>query len=308
MINKNTIKLSITIPTYNRAKYLDECLNSIYDQKEVNFNEIEIVVSDNNSSDETESVINKWKQKFSIFIYKKNSVNLGPTRNIRNVLNLGRGDYIWLFGDDDIFLKDYAIKKILDIASDDKYAFIWVGSTEIGKSHKRNKDRLIEVDHIKLLSSLDSGLISRYIFQKKAYSETKRTFFETYLDQIGIILEISYKNKSLIVTDSLVGARRNNSSIISRTIFLDYIKIINDFKNIYPEKEIKKFKRRIFWSLLIFNLAGAKINRETEYNEEFVKYYKDFPFIMFVYKLIWYITPRKILLLFKKLYRRFIKA
>ena len=32
MINKNTIKLSITIPTYNRAKYLDECLNSIYDQ------------------------------------------------------------------------------------------------------------------------------------------------------------------------------------------------------------------------------------------------------------------------------------
>ena len=301
--NENNIKLSIAIPTYNRAKCLDECLESIYNQKNIDFNEIEVVISDNNSSDETKFVVDKWKDKFPIFVYKKNSTNIGPTRNIRNVLNLAQGNYIWLFGDDDIFVKDYAVAKILSITSTNKYGFIWVGVREIGESDKKNKNEFIEVDHIKLLSMIDSGLISRCVFQKKAYSLTKKSFLETHLDQFGIILEISSQNKSLIVTNSLVGYRPDNALPIHRDIYLDYIEIINSFSGNYPKDAVRNFKKKMFWKLFIFNLAGAKIVKQNKYNEKFVKYYKDFPFIMFVYWLIWYVVPREVLLFLKKIYR-----
>ena len=304
--NENNIKLSIAIPTYNRAKYLDKCLKSIYNQKNIDFNEIEVVISDNNSSDETKFVVDKWKDKFPIFVYKKNSTNIGPTRNIRNALNLARGNYIWLFGDDDIFAKDYAIAKILSVTSTNKYGFIWTGVKEIGESDKKNKDEFIEVDHIKLLSMIDSGLISRCVFQKKAYSLTKKSFLETHLDQFGIILEIAFKNKSLIITDPFVGYRPNNVILPApRDIPLDYLEILEDFSDIYPDSAIKDFKRRMFWELFIFNLAGAKIAKQKKYGERFVKYYnyKDFPLIMFAYKLIWYVVPREVLLFLKKIYR-----
>jgi len=52
------MKLSICIPTYNRAKELDECLSCIVPQI-MDKDSIEIVISDNNSDDNTEQIIQK---------------------------------------------------------------------------------------------------------------------------------------------------------------------------------------------------------------------------------------------------------
>ena len=71
----NKILLSICIPTYNREKCLQQCLDSIVNQKAFNAN-IEIVISDNASSDNTDELVKKYQEKYTNISYKKNKENL----------------------------------------------------------------------------------------------------------------------------------------------------------------------------------------------------------------------------------------
>ena len=93
------ILLSICIPTYNRAKYLKEALESILPQTS---DEIEIVVSDNASPDDTREVVARLQKVTSIrIVYERSAVNQGNDWNFLRVVELASGRYCWLFGDDD---------------------------------------------------------------------------------------------------------------------------------------------------------------------------------------------------------------
>ena len=64
--------LSVCIPTYNRAKNLENCLNSIkIASQKIHPSFVEICISDNASTDETSRVVEKFK-KFLNMKYKKN--------------------------------------------------------------------------------------------------------------------------------------------------------------------------------------------------------------------------------------------
>lgn len=99
------VKLSICIPTYNRASHLANCLNSIIlcnSQSEFNF---EICVSDNGSYDETEAVVHHAQSSINIK-YHRNQTNLGIPRNFLQVVSMADGEFIWLIGDDDLLMPD----------------------------------------------------------------------------------------------------------------------------------------------------------------------------------------------------------
>ncbi len=103
-------KLSICIPTYNRAEYLAETLQSIIMQAT---DEIEIVISDNASSDDTAAIVAKFRENFPSITYFKHLENVGADRNYLQVVELAKGDYCWLFGSDDV-MKEHAITRILN--------------------------------------------------------------------------------------------------------------------------------------------------------------------------------------------------
>ena len=100
----NIDKLGICIPTYNRAKYLDKCLNSFID----NFGELRfpIYISDNASTDSTEALVNSLHQKYNMIIYNKNPENIGSYNNILKVIKMANTEYIWLMGDDDAIFEN----------------------------------------------------------------------------------------------------------------------------------------------------------------------------------------------------------
>ena len=92
--------LSLCIPTYNRADTLKEALESICEQSEFNSTEeIEIIISDNNSSDHTESVCNHFVQLYGERIkYFKNTTNIEDL-NFECVLSKGSGTLLKLNND-----------------------------------------------------------------------------------------------------------------------------------------------------------------------------------------------------------------
>ena len=94
--------LSICIPTYNRANYLDECLNSLCLTAPSILQEIEVIISDNASPDATPQTVEKYKTQLPIR-YFRNSENIGGERNFLAAAQRASTGYVWVFGDDDIF-------------------------------------------------------------------------------------------------------------------------------------------------------------------------------------------------------------
>lgn len=95
--------LTIAIPTYNRAKLLDAQLSWLAGAVKGFENEIEIFVSDNCSTDNTQDIIKKWKGNLINFTFNscKNAENIGVMKNIMHCLASASTKYVWTIGDDD---------------------------------------------------------------------------------------------------------------------------------------------------------------------------------------------------------------
>ena len=84
--------LTIAIPTWNRSALLDELLLELISQITTFHleNSIEIVVSDNNSTDNTSIICEAHVQNYNFFKYNRNSRNLGAKINVIKALCLAR--------------------------------------------------------------------------------------------------------------------------------------------------------------------------------------------------------------------------
>lgn len=110
---KNSILLSLCIPTYNRASVLDKCIERIVAQSGFDIR-TEVVVLDNNSSDDTKEVVMKYSNIYPNIIYFCNEVNIGMEKNIIKVLTLARGSLLKLINDYSIF-SDNSLENMLRI-------------------------------------------------------------------------------------------------------------------------------------------------------------------------------------------------
>ena len=90
-------KVSVLIPTYNYAHYLDETIQSVLEQS---FQDFELVIVDNHSTDNTEEVVKKYFGDKRISYYR-NPRNLGLVGNWNQCLLYAKGDYIKLLCADD---------------------------------------------------------------------------------------------------------------------------------------------------------------------------------------------------------------
>lgn len=102
--------LSICIPTYNRSSCLAELLDSIIAQ---NVPEIEVIVSDDGSSDDTGEVAQGYGRRIANFTYLRQPINIGVDRNVAAVTAAATGDYLWLVGDDDR-LERGGVRRVMD--------------------------------------------------------------------------------------------------------------------------------------------------------------------------------------------------
>ncbi len=93
--------LSICIPTFNRAPFLEQTLASICAQAAfVEGEQIEVVISDNFSDDETQAVGQRYAAAFPGKVrYHRNAEPVQADKNFDIVMHLGRGDYLKLHND-----------------------------------------------------------------------------------------------------------------------------------------------------------------------------------------------------------------
>ncbi|MEZ7892924.1 MAG: glycosyltransferase family 2 protein [Candidatus Wallbacteria bacterium] len=112
------MKLSICIPTYNRAEYLRKAVSSVL---AYNGDEIELIVQDNCSIDNTSAVVKSIHD--TRLKYYRNDVNIGAIKNVIDIIKKANGEYVFLLTDDDYLLPG-AIEEVLKfINQNDIYFF-----------------------------------------------------------------------------------------------------------------------------------------------------------------------------------------
>lgn len=95
------MRVSICIPTYNRAPELPRLLDSIAAQIGHGLT-IEVAISDNASVDDTAEIVSRYQAAGMPIVYQRLKENRGFDYNLVNATAIASGEYCWLFGSDDI--------------------------------------------------------------------------------------------------------------------------------------------------------------------------------------------------------------
>ncbi len=138
-------KVSIIVPVYNTEKYLKKCIESLLNQTE---KEIEILILNDGSPDNSDSIIKSYDDSRIKYI-KKDNTGIGSTRNLG--IDKASGKYV-MFIDSDDYIEKNCVEIMLEKAEEDKCDIV------ISDYYEDRNDEVKEI-HFKQFSdtSLDSN-------------------------------------------------------------------------------------------------------------------------------------------------------
>src|SRR5215472_526254 len=113
-------KFSIAIPAYNRPEYLAQAIRSAVAQTTEDF---EVIVSDDCSTDDLESVVASFQD--SRLKYYRSKIHLGAARNHQTSVDLSSGDYIVNLHSDDLLLPSYLEVAVAELAAQKDAAAVY---------------------------------------------------------------------------------------------------------------------------------------------------------------------------------------
>ena len=93
-------RLQLILITFNRAAHVQNTLSILLNENSP-VKDFDLLVLDNNSTDNTKEIVQNWQQKCPNIKYKKNHYNLGIAGNIAKAMEVADKDYVWIIGDDD---------------------------------------------------------------------------------------------------------------------------------------------------------------------------------------------------------------
>ncbi len=123
---------SIIIPTYNRASNLQFALYCIFQQS---FTDFEVIISDNCSTDNTQAIVNKLKDKR--IRYFRNRKNVDFALNIKNAVKHAKGEYVFFHSDDDFILYSDSLQRIYNEIKKSNAGYIRVNYICLSPDKKR---------------------------------------------------------------------------------------------------------------------------------------------------------------------------
>lgn len=129
-------KVSVIMPTYNRADFIKESILSVLKQ---NFKNLEIIIVDDGSSDNTRQIINSIKDERIIYIYQKNK---GRSAARNKAIEVARGKYLAFLDSDDLFMPGKIKKQFEFLEKNLDYGMVYTSALNINE-----KGEVMDVDY-----------------------------------------------------------------------------------------------------------------------------------------------------------------
>ncbi len=187
--------LSICIPTYNRASVLKDCLCSLV-QADGFSDEVEVVISDNCSTDETQQIVKTFAEKNPNIRYYRNDCNVGADRNILIALERGTGIFLKLSNDYNLFKKNSIsfILKVVRLHLQVKPVLYFHNHMDKGKTYETTS-----FDEFLCYEKLGIGWIGNYGYWKEDFLsfENKDAYTYTQFQQIDWLVRSFLKKRKI---------------------------------------------------------------------------------------------------------------
>ena len=199
--------ISVIVPVYNTQDYLDKCLTSIINQT---YKNIEIIIIDDGSTDNSKEVIKKYMNNDNriIYYYQKNS-GVGIARN--KGIDMSRGNYIAFIDSDDYINEKYIEKMYMAIKSDD--AFSICGTINVsydGKEKSVNVNKKL-IDTFRGIAQYRRLINKRILLKSQIkFSDVKICEDLEFYSKLMIYSEMKYS----IVDESLYYYVQRENSLI----------------------------------------------------------------------------------------------
>ena len=219
-----TIRLSICIATYNRGAFIGATLKSLTGQTN---DQVEIVVLDGGSTDNTEEVVSQYQQRLPRLRYFRQATKMGLDHDFAEAVRLAEGEYCWLFSDDDVF-KHGAVQTVLE-ATERQYALIIANaevrnadlskllesrrlSFDFDRTYKPSESDLLLADCGRYLSFIGCVIIKNQIWAERE----KQKYFGSYFAHVGVIFQSPLPQDALVISEPLISVRYGNAMWFSK--------------------------------------------------------------------------------------------
>jgi glycosyltransferase involved in cell wall biosynthesis len=140
---ENYPKIAILIPTYNRENYLNNVIKSVLYQDYPN---LEIIISDDASTDNTKNIINRFMGDKRLKYYRNNK-NLGAALNVKKLIyDYLDSEWFMLKSDDEYLIDNEYISKAMTLIKKDSKIVIVHGLCRYIEEHKHRLDSIANYD------------------------------------------------------------------------------------------------------------------------------------------------------------------
>jgi len=246
--------LSICIATYNRAGYIGETLDSIIPQLD---DEVELLVVDGASTDNTEAIVREFAQKESRIRYIRLPVKGGVDHDYDKSVELAHGEFCWFFTDDDLLRPGAvaavktAIKKgydlvVVNFELRDRQLSTVLKHQQIviqgNKVYAPNDMESFFVDALDCLSFIGAMVIRRSLWLNR----DRELYFGTEFNHIGVIFQKPMTAPAAILSDPYIIARAGNHQWAPRSFevwMFKWPKLVWSFKDISNEAKLMVIHR-----------------------------------------------------------------
>ncbi|HTP12766.1 MAG TPA: glycosyltransferase family 2 protein [Bacteroidota bacterium] len=263
--------LSICIATYNRGAFISRTLESIVAQLRP---EVEIVVVDGASTDDTESVVKRFAAKSRSIRYILLPKKGGVDQDYCTSVELARGKYVWLFTDDDV-LEPGAIARVLrELRSG--FSLLTVNArvmdsgcdrTLVSNMMGRSADIVFDPADLEGLFSVIVPYVSFIgclVIERKIWLEREtRPYLGSEFVHVGVVFQSPLPGKSLVIADPLVTIRYGNAQWTTRAsaIWLSkWPKLLWSFANIpdaVKREKVDPVSLKELRKLVVFRALGS---------------------------------------------------
>lgn len=216
--------ISIAIPTYNRSRRLEDTLTRLSTHPEIFEDWVEVVVSDNASTDNTPEIVAAFSERTGKAVrFGRNASNVGIDGNIHAVSHLATGRYLLLMSDDDLLLPGSLtrLRELVQATPDLLFCFVNGGSFQGTYDPSAKLPPLVPLsqplvtrDPNELLTTIGvwSTFISSFFVERQAWQNVPapESFIgsDIYLTHVLFRLLVAERGRTCVITsEQLLAAR-----------------------------------------------------------------------------------------------------
>lgn len=218
----NSPILTIAIPTRNRSNFLFQNLLQLKKElRDIDFNLVELIVSDNFSTDNTQAIVNEIIADGLPVCYIRNKVDIGWGQNFIQCFNMASGVYVLILGDDDFFVDGALSKLIFYLNNNLEYGVVSVKTYGFDIDYKaeypgkgdseivyRNSASFIR-DAGALLTLISACVINKRLIKNLLFKHDN----SPNLPILHYVLRAAISGKeNLLLREYMIGCKRNNSA------------------------------------------------------------------------------------------------